>query len=130
MHESVEWGFGKHIFSLSPEQISQAVKYGYIAQFFAELALVFGRVSFAVSLLILIGNTKTRRWILYGLIIGQVVTNFIMICIELGQCNPVAKYWNRSMPGSCLNPLVLVYYGYVQGGKMFLRPPQALKRLD
>ncbi|MCJ1343544.1 hypothetical protein MMC31_001739 [Peltigera leucophlebia] len=112
---SVNWGFGKHIYYLSREQVSQAIKYQYMAQPFAYMALVFGRVSFAVSLLMIIATNKLRRWILYGLIIGQLLINIIFICLGLGQCSPPAKYWNPSIPGSCMSPRVIVAAGYVQG---------------
>lgn len=120
---SVNWGFGKHIYYLSREQVSQAIKYQYMAQPFAYMALVFGRVSFAVSLLMIIATNKLRRWILYGLIIGQLLINIIFICLGLGQCSPPAKYWNPSIPGSCMSPRVIVAAGYVQGCKFVRSSP-------
>lgn len=114
---SVNWGFGKHVYYLSREQISQAMKYQYMAQPFAYMALVFGRVSFAVSLLMIMATNQLRRWILYGLIIGQFLINIIFVCLGLGQCSPPAKYWNPNIPGSCMSPSVIVAAGYVQGCK-------------
>lgn len=125
---SVNWGFGKHVYYLSREQISQAMKYQYMAQPFAYMALVFGRVSFAVSLLMIMATNKLRRWILYGLIIGQFLINIIFICLGLGQCSPPAKYWNPNMPGSCMSPRVIVAAGYVQGCKS-VRSTQAQQTL-
>lgn len=115
---SVNWGFGKHVYYLSREQVLQAIKYQYMAQPFAYMALVFGRVSFAVSLLMIMATNKLRRWILYGLIIGQFLINIIFVFLGLGQCSPPAKYWNRKMPGSCMSPKVIVAAGYVQGCKL------------
>lgn len=115
---SVKWGFGKHVYHLSRQQISQAIKYQYMAQPFAYMALVFGRVSFAVSLLMIMATNKLRRWILYGLIIGQFLINIIFVFLGLGQCSPPAKYWNPNMPGSCMSPKVIVAAGYVQGCKL------------
>ncbi len=103
---------------LSLEQVSQAIKYQYMVQPFAVLALVFGRVSFAVSLLKIIGITsRLRRWMLYQLIIGQFVINLIFIGLFLGHCTPVEKYWNPSIPGTCMNIQPIEYAGYVQGCK-------------
>lgn len=89
-----------------------------MAQPFAYMALVFGRVSFAVSLLMIMATSKLRRWILYGLIMGQFLINTIFIFLGLGQCSPPAKYWNLNIPGSCMSPRVIEAAGYVQGGKL------------
>ena len=92
------------------------MKYQYIIQPFAYLALVFGRVSFAVSLIILIGINSTRRWLLGVLIIGQFVLNLTWIGLQLGQCNPPEKYWNRMQPGTCMDPRIQADAGYVSSG--------------
>ena len=99
--------------ALRPDQILKAMKYQYIIQPFAYLALVFGRVSFAVSLIVIIGINKQRRWLLYALIVSQFVVNITWIGIQLGQCNPPQKYWNRSLPGTCMDPKVQGNAGYV-----------------
>lgn len=112
---SVNLGYGAHMAYLSHQQASEAIRYQYIIEPLSYLALVLGRVSFAVSLIQLIGVTKLRRWMFYGLIIGQVVINLIMIGIQLGQCNPPAKYWNPTVKGKCMSPRVIEYTGYVQG---------------
>lgn len=91
---AVNTGFGKHVAALRPDQLLRAMKYQYIIQPFVYLALVFGRVSFAVSLIVLIGINKLRRWLLIALIVGQFVLNLILIGLQLGQCNPPEKYWN------------------------------------
>lgn len=110
---AVNAGFGKHIEALRPDQILRAVKYQYIIQPFAYLALVFGRVSFAVSLIVLIGINKWRRWLLKALIIGQFVLNLIWVGLWLGQCSPPNKYWNRQLPGKCMDPRIEIDAGYV-----------------
>jgi hypothetical protein len=115
--EAVRWGFGRHVYYLTPHQIMESVRYSYYVQPFAFLALVFGRVSFAISLIILIGIKPWRRWLLFFIIAGQFVINWIFIGILLGACSPAAKYWNRRLPGKCLDHRVIEYTGYVQGGE-------------
>jgi hypothetical protein len=107
---------GRHIYYLSPEQIKQAVKFGYIIAPFAFMSLVFGRVSFAVSLLALIGTKKWRRWLLYFIIVSQFVINMILIGVGLGQCTPVRKQWDRTVPGTCLGYKTQLNVGYAQSG--------------
>ena len=81
------------------------------------MALVLGRVSFAVSLITIIGISRLRRSILYTLIGGQFIINIIDIGLQIGECDPVAAYWNVTLLpiATCLNPYVLACVGYTQG---------------
>lgn len=103
---------------LDYHQATQAIKYQYIVEPLAYLALVCGRISFAVSLIKIVGVTKVRRWLLYSLIVGQVVVNLVMAGVQLGQCKPTAKYWDRAIQGKCMDPRVMEYTGYVQSGRL------------
>lgn len=114
--ETVRWGFGRHIYYLTPEQLVQSVKLSYIVAPFAFMSLVFGRVSFAASLFVLIGTKKWRRWLLYFIIVSQFVVNLILIGVGLGVCTPARKYWDRKTPGTCLSPKIHRNLGYAQGG--------------
>ena len=127
---SVKSGFGKHITALRPDQIVKAVKYAYIATPFAYLALVLGRVSFAVSLILLIGTTKFRLCLLNALIIGQFVLNITWIGIILGECRPVQKYWNRTLPGRCLDPKVPFSAGYLSSCTLVYPVTLIRKQID
>lgn len=114
--------------ALRPDQLMKAIKYQYIIQPFAYLGLVFGRVSFAVSLIVIIGVTKPRRYLLYALIIGQFVLNLTWVGIQLGQCDPPQKYWNRALPGTCLDPRVQIDAGYVtQCGQHITYPTKNMR---
>ena len=94
-----------------------ALKYQYIAQPFASLALVFGRVSFAVSLITIIGINRFRRIVLYTLIVGELTINILAIGLQLGECNPPAAYWDPRLQATatCLSPNVIANIGYLQG---------------
>lgn len=113
--EAVRWGFGRHIYYLTEEEATQSIRWSFIVAPFAYFFLVFGRVSFAVSLIILIGTNKWRRWFLYLLILGQFVVNLVMAGVGIGNCNPVHKAWDRDTPGTCLDPRIRRYTGYTQG---------------
>ena len=94
-----------------------ALKYQYIAQPFASLALVLGRVSFAVSLITIIGINRFRRMILYTLITGELSINILTIGLLLGECNPPAAYWDPALQATatCLSSQVIADIGYLQG---------------
>jgi hypothetical protein len=121
-NEAVRSGFGRHIYYLTPEQITHAIQMSYIIGPFGCMTLVFGRVSFAVSLIVLMGIETWRRWLLYFVIVSQFVVNFILIGASIGACAPVRKYWDRSTPGTCLGPNIQRNLGYAQGGMISISP--------
>lgn len=118
----MNWGIGQHLYYLSAEQVIQSLKLSYIIQPIAIVALVFGRVSFAVSLLGSLGVKKWPRWLLHFVIVSQFVATVILIGIGFFACNPVRRYWDRRIPGTCLDRRVHRYAAYVQGGMDELIP--------
>jgi hypothetical protein len=113
----VHAGYGRHIYYLTKEQLMQASKISYIINPIAFLGTVFGRVSFAVSLIMLMGIEKWRRWLLYFIIVTQFASTLVVIGLLMFGCHLISKYWNRSIPGSCIGGLWRRAPGYVQGGK-------------
>jgi hypothetical protein len=55
---------------------------------------MFGRVSFILYLLNLIGPSKARRWFLYGVIIQHVIVNLLTIILIVAQCPNFATMWD------------------------------------
>lgn len=116
--EIVQAGFGQHIQYLSPAQISRSIYLVYITQPLAVWALVFGRVSFAVTLMQVVEANSFRRRFLMALITMQGVVATIYTGLEYGQCNPPRHYWDRSSPGTCIDMHILVNYGCFQAGAL------------
>lgn len=59
------------------------------------------------AFLLRVASQKIHRWIIYGLIIINVVFNLYYIFSSIFQCTPVHYFWTRfSDPdgGSCVNP--------------------------
>lgn len=115
----VESGYGRHIYYLTPNQIKQTIKMVWVLSPFAFLALFFGRVSFAVSLIILMGSNSWRRWLLWFIIVTQFLCMVVVAGLIMFGCNPVNKFWDRQLPGKCLGGWWLRGPGYVHGGKNF-----------
>ncbi|KAI9846899.1 MAG: hypothetical protein M1837_003511 [Sclerophora amabilis] len=113
--EGVVQGFGKHIFYLAPHQQIQAIKFAYLSQPFNAMAQCFGRMSFALFLVRVMGITALRRWILYSIICGQFAVNIVFSGLTLAACRPINRYWDPTVSGSCWSPLVIEYAGYSQG---------------
>lgn len=75
-----------------------------------------GRVSFMYLMLRLFGNTKKRRWFLYGLMAQQLIVNLFTCITIFTQCGNVHSLWNPvGEPSKCWNPDVQTDTGYVQG---------------
>jgi hypothetical protein len=117
----VQAGWGRHIFYLTPEHLMRAAKISYIINPIAFMATVFGRVSFAVSLIILMGTERWRRYLLWFIIVTQFATTLLLVCLLMFGCRPISKYWNRAGPGHCVGGFWIRGPGYIQGGKDSIR---------
>lgn len=50
--------------------------------------------------------------LLYGLVILQVIFAAITVILAFAQCQPTAKLWEKTLPGTCWSPNVLNYFSY------------------
>ena len=113
MSYEVAKGFGQHIYYLSPAQLLAILKASFGGTLAAGLALCTGRISIAASLLILIGTNTTRRLFLWFVIVQQIVITITSNCITVFYCRPVAKFWDKTLPGKCISPIIRKNAGYV-----------------
>lgn len=115
---AVKYGLGKHIGRLSAQEISTTVHYSFVSESFSITTSYFGRISFAVFLLSVLGNTaKTRRNILYSLIVIDTLINAICLIQIYAQCGThIDAFWRPEVAamGYCENPKVELYISYVQ----------------
>ena len=91
---AVHDGLGGH------EVFMGASEFSYLAGMLAILCQIFGRVSWAWTLLILMGTTARRRYLLYFLMITQVLVNVVLLALSYGMCRPIQVFWNPSIAGS------------------------------
>lgn len=112
---SVHHGLGRHIQSLSEEQIMYTIKYVYLCEFFSIMSPGFGRISFAFLLLGLIPPQKWRRRFLWTIISIQFVVDVGTVIISFSQCRPITGFWDPSVAANCWPPKVQQYTGYFQG---------------
>ena len=109
MFVSVHHGYGHHNTNLEPSQYIQVVKFEVIGQIFAVLAYPPGKAAVAVCLMRIFPGKKLR-WLLWGVVIINVLIFVGMAILQICQCNPIRKQWDILVPGTCLNPYVSVYY--------------------
>lgn len=98
---------GKHANEIDPK-ILTAVKKGYMAAIICfDFGLVFAKLSALAFYVRIFGwlNSPHRKW-KFAVLVGVflVVTHpMIDVTNTITTCNPVAKFWDGSIPGSCSN---------------------------
>jgi len=112
---AIHYGLGRHIDFIDPPLAMQAIKWDYWAQPTAIMSPAFGRISFALLLLSVSGTKKTRRWMLYGIMVTQFVINALTFILILVQCQPIELLWDKTVDGHCWDLRVQEYTGYFQG---------------
>ena len=82
-----------------------ATKYTVIAPNFSVVSTTTGKISVAIFLLRLMGQSaKTWQcWFLYILTMVSVAWNILAIVVIIGFCRPPKKIWLPETPGSCFS---------------------------
>ncbi|KUL82899.1 hypothetical protein ZTR_10418 [Talaromyces verruculosus] len=112
---AIYWGLGLHDWQLPSKQAFENVmKFEMLSMSFGTLCGIFGRVSFAVFLLYFIQRvSRPRTYLVWIIILLQVVINVLFLAIILAQCAPsVNGPWNA---GLCRTSGSVLAIQYVQG---------------
>jgi len=114
---SVEYGLGHYTADLTEYQKVHTMEWGILSQPQTVCASLFGRISFAVLLLGVLGRTKSlQRSILIALIIIQILANLPIILQIYCQCGShLSAAWTEDPTVKCNSQEVAVYMGYVHG---------------
>lgn len=111
-------GLGRHVASLTPDQIIHAHHLMVVSEAFSVTTSYFGRISFSVFMLSVIGvAAKPQKYTLWGVIIVNTVINAVVIIQIYTQCGVnLQAHWNpAAIPGAvCQDPNVETYLGYAQ----------------
>ncbi|KAJ5819591.1 hypothetical protein N7474_005182 [Penicillium riverlandense] len=83
---AVNHGFGRHVGTLEPSDVSQIIEYDYITQTFGIAGGTLGRVAFIVYIIGLLGVSISHRVILWALVVLQPIVNLVFILIIFLQC--------------------------------------------
>ncbi|PSK42096.1 hypothetical protein B9Z65_4010 [Elsinoe australis] len=113
-------GLGRHIESLQGPEISKAGHYIVISESFSITTSYFGRMSFAVFLLSVVGvAAMPQRITLWAVIIGNTIVNILAIAQVYAQCGKdLSALWNPAVKAHahCQPDYVETYIGYCQAG--------------
>lgn len=113
---SVNWGIGKRLKDIPPENLPTAVKYMFIGEYFCFYSMPLGKASFCVTLLRLT-TVRWHKWILWFIMLSFAIGMMAVGVMQWAQCQPVQKLWDPSVKGSCWHYSVFSIFGIVIGCK-------------
>lgn len=114
---SIYWGLGRHDWEIPNKHAFQnAMTFEMVSMIFSTLCGIFGRVAFAVFLLYFIQRvSRLRTYLVWAIILLQVLINVLFLAIVLAQCAPsVDGYWDT---GLCQTSQSVLAITYVQCGR-------------
>ena len=97
------YGGSRHVFDLTPTQISKSLEWNLISLVFCIGAISSGKVSVALLIYRLQAPNKWRTWLLGFLSVSSIIVAVLIVGLEYGQCTPARKLWIPTLPGSCWN---------------------------
>ncbi|OJJ42778.1 hypothetical protein ASPZODRAFT_20055 [Penicilliopsis zonata CBS 506.65] len=98
---SVNNEMGEQIMGLSEKHRAAALFYGWVFQLLSITASMSGKLAILVFLIQIRGRHEKKPWFLLVLAVLITAINVTVMGTLLGQCVPMAKLWNDSIPGSC-----------------------------
>ena len=109
-------GMARHLYYLSPKEITESLKLDWISHAFAISATGLGKIAFSVFLLRIIPKSKPwMRRFLHGSNALLVAINMPLIILTYVQCDPVAGLWEPNIGAKCWNPHIQDSYALFQG---------------
>jgi len=108
-------GYGRHVWDVPVDHIQTMVVNISIAGSFSLVAATWSKTSFAISMLRLVHGWQ--RVFVWFIIITVNIAMGVSATLPWTYCKPVQKSWNPTIPGTCLDLLVLVKYDIFSAGK-------------
>ncbi|TLD26639.1 hypothetical protein PspLS_04626 [Pyricularia sp. CBS 133598] len=105
-------GLGTKASEVSPENYAKYLRLITVCSVSFSFGTAFAKCSFAVLYLRLIPN-KYARWLNRGIIFYVLCQAIEESLINIFQCRPVAKAWDPSMEGTCVNIETMWWVGFV-----------------
>ncbi|KAH7121084.1 hypothetical protein B0J11DRAFT_56634 [Dendryphion nanum] len=114
IHVSVNYDVGKHFHEADSVQLVTGIKFMYLGELFALLAMPTSKTSFCITLLRLT-EIYWHKWIIWFIIVSVNITMWLCAALTFGQCSPVEKLWNYTLEGECWDNRIVIYYSIVVG---------------
>ncbi|KAF2477262.1 uncharacterized protein BDR25DRAFT_195757, partial [Lindgomyces ingoldianus] len=111
---AVSYGLGKHTQDVNPRDMSTALKYMNIGDFFLILAIAVSKMSFSVTLL-RITVRGSHKWFIWFVMVSTNLVMFACAFLNLLQCAPVESLWDQNIKGKCVPPSMVNSYSIFSG---------------
>ncbi|KAM7217503.1 hypothetical protein V8F06_007134 [Rhypophila decipiens] len=111
---AVDYGLGKYPCDIDPLNFAgMGLEGENLGSTFGMFAVVWSKTAFAITLLRLTdGKTKAFIWFV---IISMNVIMTVEVILVWVKCTPVQRTWDKSVPGTCWEPLPVNIYGAFVG---------------
>lgn len=113
---SVNYGLGKKRHLADPANVVPMFKHMFIGEFFTLIAIPTSKTSFSITLLRL-ATKKWQKWFIWYVIVSVNIVYWLCAALILGQCQPIAKNWDKSRDGSCWDASIQDNYAIFAGCK-------------
>ncbi|CAI6342044.1 unnamed protein product [Periconia digitata] len=101
-------GFGKHLWDLQHGQLKENLRLFYIAS--TTYVIVLGMIKVSIVMFYLqIFPYRSFRILSYSLMAYIVSSNLGIFLATVFSCWPVPRFWNRDVPGTCLDVNALAF---------------------
>lgn len=100
--ESIKYGFGKHVKTLSPENLETFLKIFYAAEMF----YVYNITAIKITILLLyVSVFPSKGFAIAARFIAAICCGWAIACLfgAIFSCTPVRGFWDHSIPSKCLN---------------------------
>ena len=102
-------GYARHLYYLTPVQISDALELNTISRTLCILSIAIGKISVAFLIERLAGPGDWRKWMLRSISISIMISAIITVILFYVQCQPARALWDKAMikkgTGHCWNPI-------------------------
>lgn len=116
-------GYARHLYYLTPAQISNALELNTISRSLCMFSIAIGKISVAFLIERIAGPSDWRKRLLRGISISVFVSAVITFTLFYAQCQPTRALWDKDMikegTGSCWNPIPVNTWDLVIASKLF-----------
>ncbi|KAF1919770.1 hypothetical protein BDU57DRAFT_152359 [Ampelomyces quisqualis] len=97
----IKWGTGRHMATLSNEEIFMAMRYWWLCYIGYCLAMITSKISIGLFLL-RVTIKPIQKWIIYGAMTVSAFTGAVFFLVTVFQCTPISYFWNARQKGYCV----------------------------
>ncbi|KAF1846663.1 uncharacterized protein K460DRAFT_356309 [Cucurbitaria berberidis CBS 394.84] len=111
----IRWGTGRHMDTLSNEEILKALRYWWLCYIAYCWAMIASKISIGLFLL-RVTVSRIHRYIIYTAMGLTVLTGLLFFFVTLLQCSPISFFWNKGIKGHCLSIDVIIALTFLYSG--------------